>query len=169
MASNSGTGYEQGTTAAASTARKILAEVSPQVVGAVNSNGQLATNFGGNADVQYVAKAVGTAGNLVTVAYVVAGNNTALSVSVTGNAITVNLATSAGGAPTSTADQVIAAVNASGPASALVGASRAANQNGTGVPTAMTVTLLGGGATLSFGQQSNAPLPRIPPIHNTYA
>lgn len=165
----SNTGYESGTTAAPQTARKVLAEVSPQVVGAVNSTGVLTTQFGNNADVQYIAKAIGSAGNLITVAYVVAGNSTALSVSVTGNAITVNLATSAGGAATSTASQVVTAVNASGPASALVTASLAPNQTGTGVPTAMTATLLGGGATLSFGQQSNAPTPRIPPIHNTYA
>lgn len=165
----SNSGYEVGTTAAPETARKVLAEVSPQVVGAVNSNSVMTTIFGGNADVQYIAKTTGPTGNVVTVAYVVAGTNTALSVSVTGNAITVNLATSAGGAATSTAAQVAAAVNANGPASALVAASNAPNQNGTGVPTAMTATLLGGGSLLSFGQQSNAPLPKIPPIHNTYA
>lgn len=169
MASNSGTGYEVGTTAAPEMARKVLAEVSPQVVGSVNSNAVLTTVFGNNADVQYIAKAVGTGGNAITVAYVVAGNSTALSVSVTGNAITVNLSTSAGGAATATASQIVTAVNASGPASALVTASLAPNQTGTGVPTAMTATLLGGGAVLSFGQASNAPLPRIPPIHNTYA
>jgi hypothetical protein len=167
MANNSG--YQSGTTADPSTSRKVIASVSPQVVGSVNSNAQMTTNFGNNADVQYIAKTLGAPGNLVTVNYVVAGNSTALSVSVTSNAITVNLATSAGGAATSTATQVAAAVNASGPASALVTAAVAPNQTGAGVPTAMSATLLSGGAALSFGGQSNAPTPKIPPIHNTYA
>lgn len=72
------------------------------------------------ADITYTAVNQGTGGNAITVVYVVAGNNTALSVAVAGSAITVNLATNGGGAATSTAAQVQAAVAASVAASALV-------------------------------------------------
>lgn len=56
----------------------------------------------------------------VTVAIVVAGNNTPLTVAVAGAAITINAATSAGGAITSTGATILAAVQASAQASALV-------------------------------------------------
>lgn len=72
------------------------------------------------ADITYTAVNQGTGGNAITVVYVVAGNNTVLSVAVAGSAITVNLATNGGGAATSTAAQVQAAVAASVAASALV-------------------------------------------------
>lgn len=74
------------------------------------------------ADITYTAVNQGTAGNAITITYVVAGNNTVLSVAVVGSAITVNLATNGGGAATSTATLVQAAVAASAPATALVGA-----------------------------------------------
>lgn len=73
-------------------------------------------------DITYTAKAAGTGGNAISIVYVVAGTNTALSVSVTGNAITVNLATGGGGAATTTATLLLAAIVASAAASALVGA-----------------------------------------------
>lgn len=98
------------------------------------------------ADITYTAKSPGTGGNAITVTYVVAGNNTALSVGVVSNAITVNLATNGGGAATSTAAQVAAAVNASGAASALVGAVVTGNQNT--VQAAQAATNLAGGAAL---------------------
>lgn len=71
-------------------------------------------------DITYTAVNQGTGGNAITVVYVVAGNNTALSVAVAGSAITVNLATNGGGVGTSTAAQVQAAIAASAPATALV-------------------------------------------------
>ena len=51
---------------------------------------------------------------------VVAGNNTPLSVGVVGSTVTVNSATSAGGAATSTAKQIRDAIHASAAASALI-------------------------------------------------
>lgn len=65
--------------------------------------------------VTYQAYTAGAAGNAITVAHVVAGNNTPLTVGVVGNAITVNVATNGGGTATSTATQVAAAVVAAAP------------------------------------------------------
>lgn len=96
--------------------------------------------------VLYTAKGAGTAGNSITVAHVVAGTGTSLSVSVTGSAITVNVATNGGGSATSTADAIVDAVNASTPAKALVVASSAVgDSNGTGVVAAVAATPLAGG------------------------
>lgn len=102
---------------------------------------------GANNDLVFTAKTAGTGGNAITVAIVVAGANTPLSVGVVGNAITINSATSAGSAATSTAAQVKAAVDASGPASALVAVALAPGNDGTGVVAAQGATnLTGGGA-----------------------
>ena len=62
----------------------------------------------------------GISGESIRIKYISAGNNQTLSVSVTGNDITVNLATDGTGAGISTATQIIAAVAASTPAAALV-------------------------------------------------
>jgi Phage tail sheath protein subtilisin-like domain/Phage tail sheath C-terminal domain len=97
----------------------------------------------GNAGITYTADTAGTAGNGITVRYVVSGNNTALSVSVTSLAITVNVATDGGGAPTSTATLVKAAVDASGPAAALV--DTALLGDGSNTVSAVSATNLAGG------------------------
>lgn len=102
----------------------------------------------GNAGVKIEADAVGTGGNSITYAQVVpAGANAPLSVSVVGSAITVNVATGAtAGTATSTADQVIAAINANPAAAALVTASRGASSDGSGVVAASASAALTGGA-----------------------
>lgn len=81
----------------------------------------------------FTADAIGVAGNSIRIRYVVAGNNTPLSVSVSTNDITVNLATDGSGVPTSTANQVKTALDGSGPASALINTTLAVGENGTGV------------------------------------
>lgn len=92
-----------------------------------------------NSNLTFTADAAGTAGNNIRIRYVVAGNNTALSVAVASNDITVNLATNGSGAPTSTAAQVLAAINASGPAAALIDTAHAPGSDGSGViPDAFT-------------------------------
>lgn len=65
----------------------------------------------GNARQTFFARTPGTSGNAISVRYVVAGNNTPLSVSVAGSAITVNVATNGAGAATSTAADVRNALN----------------------------------------------------------
>lgn len=96
-----------------------------------------------NAGITYTAVAGGTGGNAITIAYVVAGNSTALTVAVVSNAITVNVATDSGGAATSTATLVLAAVHASTPAAALVNSVLVGT--GASVVSAVTATALTGG------------------------
>jgi hypothetical protein len=105
---------------------------------------------GANNDMTYTADTAGVGGNSITVAYVVSGLSTALSVAVVGTAITVTVATDGAGAATSTAAQIKTAIEASGPAAALVDIANAGGDTGAGVVTAMAATPLAGGVTLSF-------------------
>ncbi len=74
-------------------------------------------------DIVITANQQGAAGNDITIKLVNAGNDQELGVTVTGNAITVNLATDGVGAVTTLRDQVVAAINADDAAKALVTAS----------------------------------------------
>jgi hypothetical protein len=71
-----------------------------------SSGGTLSTAQGANKDLTFTARAkrAGVGSGNVRIRYVVAGNNTPLSVAVSGNDITVNVATTVPGAATSTAD-----------------------------------------------------------------
>lgn len=112
----------------------------------------LSTAQGSNKDLTFTARTPGGNGNLITVRYVIAGLNTALSIGVAGNAITVNVATDGAGAATSTADAIRDAINKDAAASALVRAERAASNNGTGVVAALTATALTGGNSKVSGE-----------------
>ncbi len=92
----------------------------------------------------YTARFGGTGGNSLRVAHVNAGANQTLSVAVSGNDITVNLGTDAGGVVTSTAAQVAAAVNATVAANMLL----IATLGGTGASLAVAdaMTALAGGS-----------------------
>jgi len=83
----------------------------------------LTTGTTGNR-ITWRAKNTGTAGNSIQIAAVKSGNNTPLSVSVSGLVITVNLATDASGNATSTCSQVVTAVNNHASASALIQATQ---------------------------------------------
>lgn len=101
---------------------------------------------GDNNDIKLVAKQAGVVGNHLELALVdPAGNDQTLAVTVADGVISVSLATGAAGAITSTADQVIAAINASATAGALVTASRKTGNDGTGVVTALAAANLTGG------------------------
>jgi hypothetical protein len=93
-----------------------------------------------NQGVTYTAVARGTTGNSVTITLVNPGSDGALSIAVVGNAITATLAY-ATGAVTTTAAQLITAINGNAPAAALVVASGA----GASPLTALTATPLAGG------------------------
>lgn len=96
-------------------------------------------------DLTFTADTAGVAGNAVTVRFVNPGTASAsLSVSVTGSAITVNLATTAGSVPSSTATQIKAAVDAASAAQALV--DTAVSGTGATVQTAKAATSLKEGA-----------------------
>lgn len=75
-----------------------------------------------------------------------AGNSQALAVDVDGDDIIVSLATNGSGVITSTAAQVIAAVNEHDAASGMVVAANAAGSSGAGVVLAVALTNLAGGS-----------------------
>ena len=97
-----------------------------------------------NAGIRYTAKVPGTGGNAITITYVNPSTDGTLSVGVSGTAITVNLGY-ATGAITSTASQVLAAVNAYPAAAALVSAEFVTGGNGEDLVTALGTTHLAGG------------------------
>lgn len=101
---------------------------------------------GSNNDLTFTAVAAGPDGNNVRVRYVVSGNNTPLSVVVEGKDITVNVATDGSAAATSTAAQILTALGNSVDASALISASLASANDGTGVVAAFSFTALAGGS-----------------------
>lgn len=102
---------------------------------------------GVNNDLTLLAATAGAAGNGITVALTdPSGTDQELGVVVTGSAIVVNLATGEDGAITSTAREVRDAVNADSEAAALVAASLAPGNDGSGVVTALAATNLAGGA-----------------------
>jgi hypothetical protein len=101
---------------------------------------------GNNNAIDWTARDAGPGGNSVTVALVdPAGNSQPLTVSVAGLAISVSLATSSGGAITSTAAQVIAAIRAHAAADDLVTVANASTSTGAGVVVAVAATPLAGG------------------------
>lgn len=110
------------------------------------------TSSGGaaNSHIRVFHRAGGTAGNSITIDYQDNGA-AALSVSVLANAIVADLDTS-GGSPISTADEVIAAINANTDVQALeVYAMRASGETGAGVVAdSGPYTLAGGAAELDF-------------------
>jgi hypothetical protein len=104
----------------------------------------------------YTAKSLGTSGNSITVTYTdPSGNDQALAVSVVDTDIDVSLATGPAGAITSTAAEVLAAVDAKAEATALVSVAidttdTGVADDGSGVVTAMTQASLSGGAQDDF-------------------
>jgi hypothetical protein len=133
--------------------RTVRGLAGPWMFGGFANYASLTTALAGtNNDLVWTANTGGTAGNSIRIAYVVSGTSTPLSVSVSGTDITVNVATSAGGAATSTAAQIAAAVAASGPAGRLVTGANAAGNDGTGVVAAMGLTNLTGGTDYVVGR-----------------
>jgi anaerobic selenocysteine-containing dehydrogenase len=98
----------------------------------------------GDAAVLYTARYGGTGGNSLRVAHVASSPNQALGVAVSGNDVTVTLATDGTGAVTSTAAAVSAAVNAFAAAKLVL----IATNPGTGADpaAAAAITALSGGA-----------------------
>lgn len=101
---------------------------------------------GANNDFTLVAKNAGTVGNHVEVALIdPAGNNQALAVTVVDGVVTCALATGAGGAITTTATELVAAINASAAANKLVTATVKTGDTGAGVVVALAAANLTGG------------------------
>jgi phage tail sheath protein FI len=100
-----------------------------------------------NNGITYTSVTANKAANAITVQLKdPKANSQTLSVSVSGTAITVNLATNSSGVITSTATQVIAAITASSPASLLVTAANYSTSTGAGevLATVKAKTLSGG-------------------------
>ena len=102
---------------------------------------------GNDNDLAFTAQTPGTGGNAITITYAdPGGNDQLLGVAVAGNDITVNLATGAGGAITSTALQVKGAIENDVAANALVDVALKGADTGAGVVTALAQTPLAGGS-----------------------
>lgn len=118
-----------------------------KVAQATLTTGTVATN---NALV-LTAVLLGAAGNGITVTYKDPRSNSApLSIAVSGKDIVVSLATSAAGALTSTAAQILAAINANADANDLVLATNAGASTGAGTVAAMSRAALAGGQDEAF-------------------
>lgn len=107
----------------------------------------LATGVVGNNNaITFTAKTAGTAGNGIKVQLKdPAAASQALSVSIAGDTIVVSLATSGASAITSTAADIITAVNAHLTAKTLVSAANTGASTGAGVVVAVAATALAGG------------------------
>lgn len=108
----------------------------------------------------FTARVYGVEGNSISVAYVdPSANDAALSVSVFRQAISVSLATDGSGVITSTAAEVLAAVEAHGEANSLVtvaidASDSGAGDDGSGIVTAIAATALENGAGTGIGTAS---------------
>lgn len=123
----------------------------PWTIGGYPARATLTTAIAGNNnDLKYTATNGGTAGNSIRIRYVVSGNNTPLSVTRSGNDITVNVATDGGGVATSTGAAVRDAVNSA--MSGYVKAENATGNDGTGVVAALGFTNLTGGTDPIIGR-----------------
>ncbi len=99
-----------------------------------------------DAELVYTAKTLGAAGDEITIEYEDPEEaNAEIAVGVNGTAIKVVLVPGDGGAITTTASDISAAIAGSPAASALVGVANKAANDGSGVVTAMAATALAGG------------------------
>ncbi|RYD38763.1 MAG: hypothetical protein EOP87_00925 [Verrucomicrobiaceae bacterium] len=106
----------------------------------------LITTFGSpNSNLKLTANAAGVGGNEITFEAVTSGPNLTLAITVTDIAIHVRMASNGFAVPTTTANQLKAALEASAPAMALVSVALAPGNSGAGVCTTMEETPLEGG------------------------
>lgn len=117
---------------------------------------------GSNNDIVFTSVAKSQTANNFTVKFTDPyTNNQALSVSVSGNDINVLLATNSSGAITTTAAQLISAINSSLPATALLTSTNAEGSDGSGVVTSMAKTNLTGGTVGLYSDTMGSVAPEI--------
>ncbi len=80
----------------------------------------LTTGTAGTDEIRWAAREGGTGGNALSIVLVAAGTDSALTISVTGSAITINLATDASGNPASLVADVLTAIASHAQASPLI-------------------------------------------------
>lgn len=123
------------------------------LVGTGNDDGVAAAVTIGTANgaLRFTAVSKGTAGNDLRIVTVKpAGNNAALAVTRSGNVITISLATDGTATATSTASQVLAALNAAGTVNTFVTAALATGSSGASLYAVHASTALTGGVNSSF-------------------
>jgi hypothetical protein len=110
----------------------------------LNIHGFLTTSLAGSQnDLTFIARQPGS--QSITVAYVNPGaNSSALSVTVSGSAIIVHLATDSSGTITTKASDIVAAIAANAAANALTVTLLASGNDGSGIVIAMSQTALAG-------------------------
>lgn len=106
---------------------------------------------GSNNDLVFTAKSTGAPGNGISIIYNDPGADNVLGIIVTGLEIQVDLATNSGGAITSTAADIKAAIDGDTDASALVSVANKTGDTGAGVVTAMSAEFLVGGSSGLYG------------------
>ena len=99
-----------------------------------------------NSNIKFEAVGSGTDGNSIKVAMINAGNSKSLEVTVVNNEVRIQLATNSGGTITSTAAEVIAAVNGALAVKGILTAAVVGAQTGEGVVAALSATELANGA-----------------------
>jgi hypothetical protein len=102
----------------------------------------LTTAKAGNKDLTFKALVDGDAGEAISITCVVAGANTAFSISVSGNDITINSATDGDSLATSLASAILTALNADAAANLLIYTALADGSSGVGIFGALTHTHL---------------------------
>ena len=111
----------------------------------------LSTAQGDDKDLKYTAKIPGKDGDKITIEYVVDGNETPLSVSLSGTAITVNVKTTDAGVADSTANEIKAKLEDDDDIAALIKIELAEGSSGEGKPGEMAATPLAGGVNGTLG------------------
>jgi len=111
----------------------------------------LVTAQGEDKDLKYTAKIPGKDGNKITVEYVVDGEETPLSVSLSGTAITVNVKTTDAGVADSTANEIKAKLEDDEDIAALIKIELAEGSSGEGKPGEMEATPLADGVDGTIG------------------
>ena len=104
------------------------------------------TGGNANSNIKFESVGSGTAGNAIKVAMLNTGNSKPLEVTVVNDEVRIQVATNSGGAITSTAAEVIAAVNGSLAVKGILTAAVVGEQTGVGVVAALSATALYGGA-----------------------
>lgn len=117
---------------------------------------------GSDNDLKFTSTVLGTTGNSTAIVYVNPGTpSAALSVTVATTVITVHLATNGSSVITSTASQILTAIQASTAASALVTVALAPANTGSGVVIALSSTPLAGGSGTNIIHTNNGGKPKL--------
>lgn len=139
---------KEGKTTIAAIKEYNLPSTGVTVVNGVQSSLLIEPGIDGNDGTTYTAKAYGVAGDSITITHL-GGQSKSLSVTVTGTAIVVQLATNGSSVVTTTAAGVKTAIEANAAAAALV--TVAYQGTGAGLAGVKTVTPLAGGVDVTAG------------------